>query len=53
MTKLFQLLFPTKITKFGQALFWITNEDNYIARLVRTGQLYTKVVEYPIISERV
>ena len=53
MTKLFQLLFPTRISGYGKQLFFITDEDNYISRLIRTGQIYNKIVEYPIISERV
>jgi uncharacterized protein YozE (UPF0346 family) len=53
MTTLFKLLFPTRLTNFGRALFYITNEDDYIARLTRIDQIYTKTVQYPIISERV
>lgn len=53
MTKLFQLLFPTRLTPFGRALFYVTYEDDYVARLTRIGQIYTKTVEIPLISERV
>jgi len=53
MTKLFKFLFPTKLTPFGKLLFFITTEDDYVARLTRIDQVYTKTVEYPLISERV
>jgi hypothetical protein len=45
MTKLFQLLFPTKLTNFGRSLFYITNENDYIARLTRIDQIYTKEID--------
>jgi hypothetical protein len=53
MTKLFSFLFPTKLTPFGRALFFLTDENDYVARLTRTGQIYTKTVDIPLISERV
>jgi len=45
MTKLFSLLFPTRLTGFGRMLFYVTNENDYVARLTRTGQIYTKEID--------
>lgn len=39
MTKLFQLLFPTRITNFGESLFFVTWEDSTISRQMRIGRL--------------
>jgi hypothetical protein len=45
MTKLFSLLFPTRVTNFGKLLFYITNEDDYVARLTRIDSIYTLEID--------
>ena len=40
LTILFSAIFPTKITSLGKRLFYITNENDYIARQTRLQQVY-------------
>ncbi len=41
---LFSLFFPTRITKFGKSLFFLTNENDYIARKTRIGRMDKEIV---------
>ena len=36
---IFAEIFPTKVTPFGHHLFYITNENDYVARKTRIGRM--------------
>lgn len=40
LSHILDCIFPTRISRFGQHIFYITWEDSYIERLQRIDQMY-------------